>query len=79
MPEYLFQTIASAMHKKNDDGEEALFDGLINKAKLKFCNVAKQYIKTRDNLVENSGYIEKPHYLESYYSLTKNVSLNDFR
>ena len=79
MPEYLFQTIAFAMHQKDESGNTAIFDGIFNKAKLKFARVPKRYTTARDKLVENNKLVNHPHYLESYYVLSKLTTTNDFK
>ena len=72
------QVVAGGMHSNNNDGETRFFP-LLNKAQIKYTQLVKRYEAARDKLVENKDNIESPHYLESYYNLTKEVNITNFR
>ena len=78
MPAYFMQVVAGGMHSNNNDGETRV-SPLLNKAQIKYTQLAKRYEAARDKLVKNKDNIESPHYLESYYNLIKEVNITDFR
>ena len=87
-PAFLFQVIASAMHEysvNRETGERAK-NAFGNKTYLMGVPLPKKYSKARmkvilntDPLRLNAIFIIHPHYLESYYSLTKMIETTDFK
>ena len=87
-PAYFLQSIAHSVHTLNDNPDN---DGIVrdvsndyifgNKHKklLYFISVAKRYATAKSKLIHARDSIELPHYIESYYSLTKEISTNIFK
>ena len=87
-PAFLFQVIASAMHEYSVNREtgERVKNAFGNKTYLMGVPLPKKYSKARmkvilntDPLRLNAIFIIHPHYLESYYSLTKMIETTDFK
>ncbi len=51
----------------------------INQAIFKFTVFADEYKQAHTKLIDTSEYLEFPHYVESYYILTKKVLTVDFK
>lgn len=90
-PAYLMQCLAGAMHSKINDhgvireqGKDNDFLGTkVTDNQYRFIRTKMAYsgIGAKWSVLLAGGplnAVETPHFLESYYSLTKNVSLNDF-
>ena len=78
MPAYFMNVVAGGMHNNNNYGEVRTFP-ILNRAQIKFTQLAKRYVSAREQLVNSSSKIEMPHYLESYCILTKEINITDFR
>ena len=46
---------------------------------FKFSQMARRYEHAKDIVVKYNNNVKTPHYLETYYILTKSISANDFR
>ena len=79
MPEYLFEIIANAMHENDDNGNKTFFSGMINKAKLAAVILSKKYAIPRNKMIEFIKYLIDPHYVESYYALSKMIDTINFK
>ena len=92
IPAYLMQSIASAMHtmindngKIKEQGEDNSFLGAKvkdNQYRFIKTKMAHSGIGSKWSVLLSGGplnALETPHYLESYYSLTKELSTNSFR
>ena len=80
MPAYFMHVIAGAMHTSNNTGITINpFSTLFNKASIIATPLSEKYKVAQGKIVENNSKITIPHYLESYYVLTKNVAIKDFR
>ena len=88
LPAYFLQSIAHSVHSLNDkpdkDGvirevKKVLIFGNEHKRLLFFLSVAKRYEIAKDKLINARNDIELPHYIESYYSLSKETQINIFR
>ena len=73
MPAYFMQYIAYAMH----DGFHILEHDNTD-ISFAFTSFTKRYSSQRKNIKENNNLIQTPHYVETYYYLTKNISIVDF-
>ena len=51
---------------------------IVHGARFKFSNLAKRYIQCRNIIVDKNNDIKAPHYLESYYFLTKRIGIVNF-
>ena len=88
LPAYFLQSIAHSVHSLNDkpdkdgvirDVKKSLLFGNEHKKLLFYLSVAKRYEVAKDKLIEARNSIELPHYVESYYSLTKEIQTNIFK
>lgn len=80
MPAYFMNIIAGAMHTYNNTGITITpFTSLINQVSLLTTPLIKTYVVAANIIAENSKKITTPHYLETYYILTKNISVTDFK
>ena len=86
-PAFLFQYVASSMHTYfvNRNNGEKERNELGNKLRLVSVSLPPKYNVARNKLIidteplrRNFIYIENPHYLESYYTLTKMINITDF-
>lgn len=73
VPAYFMQSIAYAKH-----------DGIFNSLIFKTKRFASKYNNSRTKLIDCAApwagkIMDYPHYLESYFSLTKELEVNDFR
>ena len=73
VPAYFMQSIAYAQH-----------DGIFNSLIFKTKRFASIYYNSRNKLIDCAApwagkIMDYPHYLESYFSLTKELEVNDFR
>ena len=73
VPAYFMQSIAYAKH-----------DGIFNSLIFKTKRFASKYYNSRTKLIDCAApwagkIMDYPHYLESYFSLTKELEVNDFR
>ena len=73
MPAYFMQYLAYAMHSGFP-----LIVADSTQAGFLFTNFAKKYIKTKNVIMIQKNKIVSSHYLESYYLLTKRISIIDF-
>ncbi|MBR1454575.1 MAG: hypothetical protein IJ593_08055, partial [Lachnospiraceae bacterium] len=91
-PAFLMQSIAGAMHskinvegEKREQGEENTFLGFkVKDNQYRFIKTKMAYsgIGAKWSILLSGGplnALETPHYLESYYTLTKELSIVDFR
>ena len=46
---------------------------------FKFSQMARRYEHAKYIVVKYNNNVKTPHYLETYYILTKSISANDFR
>ena len=74
MPAYFMQYIAYCMH-----GGFSLIIADSSDAGFFFEQFSKKYINTKNALIDQKKLILLPHYLETYYLLTKKIILLDFK
>ena len=67
MPAYFMQYLSFAMKSK------------LNSAGFWLAQFNRRCLGTKSIIVDRNAYIQTPHYLESYYYLTKKMSVNDFK
>ena len=84
MPAYFMQYISYCMHEKDNNGNKVFeIPGIANLNQIKFVMSIfnTRYKKAQERLRDAAIYklIETPHYLESYYCLTKKININDFK
>ena len=75
MPAYFLQGIAYVLHEEQE--KEGMSNGML----FGFHSYATRYTIARGKLISAKilyGATDFPHYLESYYSLAKEMSMNDF-
>ena len=81
-PAYLMMNIAYAMHEKDENGNiTKILNKNINQLNFAKRHFANEFQVAKLSLLFGSllGEMEKPHYVESYYTLTKEVSALSFR
>ena len=93
MPAYLMQSMANCLHeykyKYNENGEiekDYKIDStkIPNDMQTQFINARMSYnsLGVKWSMLLSEGLfkvIDNPHYTESYYKLTKEISTTDFR
>ena len=74
------------MHEYISRNDTLEYDRLANIFRLITSPLCKDYVNARNKLIIdldpprlNFRHIEDPHMLESYYALSKIITINDFR
>ncbi len=85
MPIYFFQLIANGMHTYVTRNNEKVKDKLTNQLSIITAPLNSKYLTARNKLIFdivpprlNVAHIESAHMTESYYFLTKKVTIVDF-
>ena len=73
MPAYFVQYIAYCMH-----GGFPIWKYDVTDIKFALTPLSSRYINQRTCIKERSDFIKAPHYLETYYLVTKKISIIDF-
>ena len=74
MPAYFMQYLAFVMETKID-----IFGWDISGLGFVMAEFNMRYLPAKDMIFNNSNFIKSPHLLETYYLMTKKLTISDFK